>query len=213
MFLSVKKHKELTVILDGDLTEGVHHDAREVITRYMQEQEAIAIDAIDQGLRLAKFKKSDRLYFVDGSGVHADESEDRIAADLGGVPYHEMRTTWPALKLKTPMGEMWVAHKGPSVGEGNNEGNALYNKVRHFIVEELKFGRTPPRFVIFAHRHIKTHRVVELGNYRVDAWILPPNCAKSEYGFSVAPFTVTEVGGLVLNIEDKLTWDWKVRNV
>lgn len=198
-----------TVIFDGDLVEGVHHNNKQITTQYMQEQEQIAIEAIDRVL-----KKDDRVYFVDGSAVHADESEERIARDFSAYPFAPpTRYTWPSLKYKTAIGELWVAHKGPGTGEGANEGNSLRNKVKQLMVEEIKFGRTPPRMVVFAHRHIKTHVQVDLGNYHADAWILPPFCAKSEFGFGVSPFSVTQVGGLVLRISDRLEWEWKVTDV
>jgi hypothetical protein len=209
LFESVKEHTSLTVVFNGDLVEGVHHASKQLTTLYMQEQEQIAIDAIDRALQYADWRISeDLLYFVDGTAVHADESEERIASDFDPVVFCENRRTHPALMLQTPQGGLWVAHKGPGVGEGLNEGNALRNKVKQIYVQCVKTGRKPPRFVVYSHRHIKCHVTVEIGDTVIDAWILPSFCAKSEFGYMVDPFGVTEVGGLVMDM-DASAWKWR----
>jgi len=215
LYKSVQDHKILTLIFNGDLVEGVHHASKQLTTLYMQEQEQIATDAVDRALQFAKWSsKTDKLYFVDGTAVHADESEERIASDFPSVEFCENRKTHPALMLNTPQGGLWVSHKGPGVGEGFNEGNSLRNKIKHIYVTCLKSGRKPPRFVIYSHRHVKCHVTVEMGDSVIDAWILPSFCAKSEFAYTVDPFGKTEIGGLVIDMDDNgFKWRWETRTL
>lgn len=215
-FSSVSGRENLTVIFNGDLVEGVHHSSKQLTTLYMQEQEQIAVDAIDRGLLYCNWgnNNKDELYFIDGTAVHADESEERVAMDFHSTPFCENRRTHPALMLETPQGGLWIAHKGPGVGEGLLEGNMLRNKVKQIYVQCLKSGRKVPRMVIYSHRHVKCHVQVEIGDHIVDAWILPSFCAKSEFGYIVDPFGSTEIGGLVIEMDgNALNWHWEVRRI
>ena len=200
----------LIVIANGDLVEGVHHNNKQIITNYIQEQEEISIDAIDHGLQNMRFDADagDKLIIVSGTPSHVDESEERIARDLGALPYekprneHDGRYTHPALRLIVDGVRVWTAHKLAGAGRGANRGNALRNKAKEFYFEALADGMKPPDYLIGSHFHQRLYSPYVYRSDIVNAFIMPPYKAKDNYTFGISPFGLGDIGLLVIDIEN-----------
>ena len=211
----IRKRRRLVAVFDGDATEGNHHGSKQTITQYTKEHEAIAIDAIDHGLKNMKFGKNDHFYMVAGTASHVEESEERIAADLKPVPFMpapEDRVTrwcWPILPLEVNGVFGLIVHHGPGPGKGALEGNPLRNAVRNMIVGRKMRGKRLPRFVVFAHRHAKQHIVYEHEDIVVDAFILPSFQGKTDWLYSVDPFAINNIGMLSIDIDVDGSFGWR----
>ena len=212
-----RRGKRLVTVFVGDATEGIHHKTRQIVTAYTKEHEDIALDAIDHGLTNMKFgKKDDRFYMIAGTESHVGESEERIAEDLQPVPYMpapEDRVTrwcWPMLPLEVNGVLGLIAHHGPGPGSGANEGNPLRNRLRNIFFTRIGHGMKPPRYVVFGHRHKKQHVQYEYDGHKVDGFILPSFQAKTDYVYSLDPFSIQNIGMLQVHISasGEFEWDW-----
>ena len=73
----------LYAVINGDLTEGIHHGGEQLVTSNTTYQQNIAIQILEPVARAA-----DRLFIVRGSSAHAGGAgrlEEKVAQDLGAV--------------------------------------------------------------------------------------------------------------------------------
>jgi hypothetical protein len=194
--------EQVVWIMNGDAVEGDHHNTPQLVTKYLSHQAYMHIQSVKEARALMGWKKTDRALYVAGTPIHVGEWE-RLAADALRAEFH------PIIKMNTPAGQLWVTHYGASGGRGANAGNALTNRIRDELVTALTHGKTPPRFVVYSHHHTKRHRQIELGNHKVDGWILPSFQYKTSFGYRVAPFEPEHIGGLIMKINRDGTWSYK----
>jgi hypothetical protein len=213
---ALRKGKRLISIFNGDASEGTdHHKNKQYITAYSKEEAAIAQDAIDHGLTTMRHKKDDLFYMVSGTDSHVGEVEEMIAEDLPVKPYSEARNCWPFLPLKVNGVLLFIAHHGPTPGKGANVGNSLRNELRNIYIKRKIGGKEIPRFVIFGHYHSKTHVQYEYDGDVIDGFILPSFQAKTDYVYTIDPFSLTNIGMLSMNITaaGESSWRWHTMEV
>ena len=197
--------EQIVWIMNGDAVEGDHHNTKELVTKYEVNQAYMHIQCVNDFRKIMGWKKTDRMVYTDGTDCHVGEFE-RLASE------HLKAEHYPVVKKKTPAGQLWVAHHGPGAGSGANEGRALGNKARIELVAALANNITPPRFLVYSHFHKKLHAQIEIGDYIVDAFILPSFQYKTKYGHRVAPFEPTNIGGMSLQInrDGSFNYEWHV---
>jgi hypothetical protein len=218
---AIRDDRRLIGVLNGDMVEGDHHQNKQVITTYIQEQEAIAIETIDRGV-LSNMgfdaDSGDMLYMVRGTNSHVGESEERIARDLGAAPYipdsneetADGKYCHPALRLNINGVWIWVTHKIANVGKGANRGNALRNQARNFYFDALRQGIPPPDYLIGSHFHQRLHSPYAYGDHVVNAFVLPPYKGKDDYTFGISPFGLGDLGLLyiIIGADGNHSWSW-----
>jgi predicted phosphodiesterase len=157
--LRARKNKRLIVVVDGDGTEGVHHNSLQVVTRLVEEQISIHIDLMDFFLRTVKFGKHDELYYVKGTECHTGDVEDVIGNDLGAVPTADGLHAWDSLRLTVNGKRIWFTHHGPGSGKGAKKGNAMRVWLSDRFYEAVNEGEDPPHFIVTGHTHDPFYQV------------------------------------------------------
>ena len=221
----MRKDAKLIVVAAGDITEGTHHDNKQVLSNYATDQQQIGIAVIDHALSNMKFKAGDKLFFLRGTNSHGGENEAAIARDFGaeayrkdsgkldrnGEPLKDGMYCHPSLRLNVNGVRMWWAHKLASVGKGANRENALRNYIRNLRLDMYAQNIIPPDYIIGAHFHQRLYVPDAHRDHETKGFILPPYKAKDDYtmeGF--APFGLGDIGLHWVKVFDdgSSNWGW-----
>lgn len=196
-----RKGKRLVVVMLGDLIDGVHHETKELITQYLDEQAEINIELTSRALDAMGFneKKGDILKFVAGTPAHAGEEEEAIAKDFG-VKKRNGRRVQPVLNININGVDCLFFHHGPSKGRGANKGNALRNRLKSLYYDYLDAGKKPPHLIVTADKHEHYYEAVTRGSFMMHGVISPAWQVKTDFVYKVAPESLSNVGGVILEI-------------
>ena len=198
----LRKGKRLIVIKLGDQIDGLHHDTKEIITQYLDEQKEINRELTNQALSLMGFGRDDKMYWVAGTPAHAGEAEEELARDFDCVPYSEERTVWPMLKLEINGTYCMFFHHGANMGRGPNKGNGLRNRLRNIYYEYLDRGERVPRLVITADKHEKGYELLTRnGEILMHGIISPAWQVKTDFVYRIFSEALPNVGGLAIEIK------------
>ena len=200
----LRKGARLVVIHNGDAIEGNHHTTTEIISKRTDEHEGLHIAAMDWALKTAKFGKGDLLYYTRGTDSHVGKSEDRIASDLGAVPfiagtpdqqYKDAKHAWPHLTIRIDDCLFDIGHKGWNPGNRIwTQGNGLNYTARDVYFRCLEYSQPMPRFVIGAQYHQYGRGRFDGEHGTIEVISLPCFQAKSEWAHQAARNKLTHIG-------------------
>ena len=160
--LRSEKDAKLIVTFNGDLVDGIHHDTSELVTDIREEQERIATDCIDAGLKIAGFKDGDVLQFTRGTGTHVGKgSEERIARDFDARPSKKPtqgksdgKFLFDRCKFYANKVLFDIAHEGFGIGtRAWTTENSVLLSLKSMYWESLENGVDLPRYIIRSHLH------------------------------------------------------------
>lgn len=211
----------LLVVVAGDATEGVHHGTTQILTPRLDEQEAMAVAVIEEGLHTAHFNllAGDRLRFCVGTDAHDGDgagSLERIARTVTDADGNG-RVTRDNLQFAINGVRFAVTHK-PGSGPGSRlqtQGNAYQSWLKSLYLARLEQGDPLPRYVLSAHYHQYLQRPVYRANgeLALTGVMLPAWKVADAYIAQAAPFALGTVGMFVVVIAaDGTTRDycWRI---
>lgn len=137
------------LVLNGDLTEGVHHRTTQIVSSDKQDHVSIAIEVLKPLVQDA-----DKTYIVKGTECHTHASEVAVGQALRAEINDETgkhafdRLYLDACGVRT----VFRHHIGTSIRMAL-EATQLSVAMVEETAEAVKNGETPPRIVCAAHRH------------------------------------------------------------
>ena len=192
-----RKGKDLVVVCVGDAIDGVHHDTLQIFTRLVNEQMDVHEELMTCFKKAVGFKATDRLYYVTGTEVHVEDTEDLLAHRLGAVPNGPV-SAFDELYLDVNSRRLWFSHHGRSPGKGANKGNTLRNWLKDVYHEAMQEGIAPPDFVITGHTHnpyYENYVARRDGHYHIIHGLICPSWQqKTRYAYKVAPLVKNKIG-------------------
>ncbi len=197
----------LVVIAHGDLVDGNHFGAAELITDRIDEQERLAVANLSYGLDLAGFDpaRGDELRILSGTPVHVGESgssEERIARQLlehYGAP-HKLDSAVIYQRLRRRICGVLIesAHHGPGPGARHwTRENPLTWKLKSEYLTRLERGESMPRFYLRAHRHQFVSAAPlrnQAGQIICEGFLLPSFTFKNGFAQKVAGDSLPNIG-------------------
>jgi len=204
----LRKGKKLIVIPVGDLVEGLHHDSTQIITMRQDTQEAMAIAVLEEGMKLAGFRRGDQIRFVTGTPAHDGnglQSVERIARAIFETN-DDGRLSSDRLLLRIGGHLFDIAHQ-PGSGTGNRawtHGNPFQAWLKSLYYQALETGQEPPRYVIRAHHHTYLRREAHnmAGETVVTGYILPAWKLKDEFVYRRQAQALSSIGMLALSVHN-----------
>ena len=207
----LRKRKRLIVVVNGDSTDGVHHDMIQIISTNAGDHKNIHIDCMDYALQKAKFNKNkgDLLYYMMGTSSHCGRSNsltNDVAKDLDAVPVPESkdengeyrRFYWQHLPLKINGKVHDFAHEGVPAGRRAwTKENSLRSWIKSNMMENIGRlnGKDMPRVYWRAHRHVHVPSgLVELYGHESEGIILPSFQAKTQYANKKYSTDISDIG-------------------
>lgn len=195
-----RKGKRLVVVKLGDAVDGVHHDTKELITQYLDEQKEINKELTDRALKAMKFGKDDKMFWVAGTPAHAGESEEELAGDFK-ISKRNGRRVQPTLSARINGVDCLFFHHGPNKGKGANKGNALRNRLRDMYYDYRDAGKNPPQLVVTADKHAHWYEAFSRnGQVAIHGIISPAWQVKTDFVYKVVPEALANVGGVIIQI-------------
>lgn len=192
-----RKGKTLWLVHDGDAIDGVHHDTLEIFTRMVNEQMDVHVELMQAFKKMVDFREGDRLYYVTGTQVHVEDTEDLIAQRVGAIPDGPVHV-FDELRLEINGKRVVWVHHGPSAGKGANRGNALRSWLKNIFYDSIAEGQVPPHYVITGHTHDpdwNTYNGRMNGKYhQMQGLICPSWQMKTRYALKVAPVKKNKIG-------------------
>lgn len=147
------------VVINGDTTDGSHHNSTTQISHNLNDQSAIAYQILKPIASSAR-----KLYVIRGTEAHVGPSgveEERLAERLGAVPneegQHARYELWKRVGNKNgPL--CHILHHIGTTGSAAYESSAPQKELIAEFTEAGQTGVQPPDYVIRSHRHryIKT---------------------------------------------------------
>lgn len=150
----VTKKEPYIVVCNGDMIDGVHHNATTQISHNLQDQKNIAVQIMKPILSLPH---CERFYMIRGTEVHTGHTgcdEEAIAKELNAVKTKEGE--YSRYELWIRFGENNLCHFTHHVGTTNSaayESTAIYKELVEAYNECGRWNERPPNCIIRSHRH------------------------------------------------------------
>ena len=208
----LRKKKRLIVVVNGDATDGIHHDMTQIISTNPGDHKNIHIDCMDSALQKVKFNKNkgDLLYYIMGTGSHCGRGNsltNDVAENFDSVPVPESydneqqkyrRYFWEHLPLEINGVIHDYAHEGVNAGRmAWTKENSLRSWIKSNMMENIGRlkGEGIPRVYWRAHRHIHVPSgLIRLYGYESEGIILPSFQAKTQYANKKYSTELSDIG-------------------
>lgn len=188
-----------TVILNGDLIDGVHHKATAVISTSWEIQEKAAVQV------LGPLSRDRRLYVVRGTEAHSDiggQSEERISKAIDATPNEIGEySTWQ-LWLDVDGVVMQFAHHISTTSSAAYESSAPMREMVAGLVEAAQWDRRLPRVFVRSHRHRFIDVPLASPHGRIHSVITPGWQLRTPFTERIDRVRMPHIGGVVFLIED-----------
>lgn len=208
-----------TVVINGDVVEGVHHKATTPISANLEDQAKIAFKVLEPIVE----KCEGRFFMVRGTPAHVGPDaydEEKVARHLKARPNEDGQHARFELWMRVGTGDKsGLAHFNHHIGttsSSHHETSAINAELGTAFVEAGRWGQEPPDVVIRSHRHRCAEvRIPAKKGYAVSfvtaAWQL-----KTPFLFKVAGgrMTLPQIGGSLIRMgeEELHTRHW-VRDI
>lgn len=194
------------IIIGGqDAIDGKHHDTPQLATRLIFEQVQVHVWLMKFFMHKIGFDRTlgDKLYVGAGTECHTEDEEENISAQLGADLLPSGDETFDFLPMDANGKMVWTFHQGAAAGKGLNQGQALYNYMKHTYWSCLEDGRRIPDIVINSHYHRNTYSTFTRNDRTMHGLILPPFQLKTRFGNKVAAAELDGVGIRTIDIDEQ----------
>lgn len=191
-----REHKaELTVVYNGDMTDGDHHNTHQIISRNPDAQSYVAdrVFGVPQALR------PKRLFVVRGTEAHVGSggsTEEALAKFLGAERDVETET-WSRWRLRLQVhGKLLDFQHHGKIGQTPwTKGNVVNANAARIFYEHTIRGERHPDVAIRSHMHQyhDTHDAYPVRVIQTPSWQL-----KTGFVHRVMPESIADVGGVVI---------------
>jgi hypothetical protein len=203
----IKKAKKITLVHNGDVVDGHHHDTNGSIANIKdQEKNAVAIFK-------PLVERFDSLYMVRGTEAHGgigETSTERVAAALGAVVDKDTGdSSRQELWLEDNGVIMQFAHHISSTNSAAYETSAPMRELVAVLIESAQWGRPLPQIVVRSHRHRYTRVPIPTERGDIELVVTPAWQLKTPYFYKIDRTRMPHIGILVILIQEDGTWQIK----
>jgi len=193
-----------SVVVNGDMVEGVHHRATSQISHDLGDQAEIAYRVF----KPISEQCEGRFYMVRGTPAHVGESgvdEEKLAKRLGAIPNAEGQRSRFELWKRCGDGLVHLNHHIGTTSSSQHETSAVNAELAHAFVEAGRWGEEPPDVVCRSHRHRCCEvRIPSRKGYAV-AFVTAAWQLKTPFAYKVAGArqTMPQIGGHLIRAGDE----------
>jgi hypothetical protein len=206
----VTKGEPFDICHNGDVIEGVHHNATTQISQNIKDQLRIAEAAF--GPEVARCKRIGGTYYhIRGTAAHVGQSsvwEDDLADKLGAKPNKEGQHARYDLWKRVGGSDGPLVHLLHHIGTTSSaahESSAVNAELTASYVEAARWHREAPDYVVRSHRHRSI--AVDLNSARGYAAgiVTPAWQGKTPFAWKVPGARISEpqFGGIVIRAGDE----------
>jgi hypothetical protein len=173
------------IIINGDTTDGKHHQSTHQISHNLTDQGNIAEELLEPLLE----KCDGNFYMLRGSDAHSGESgqeEERLAKELGAIPNKQKQYARNELWKKIGKHLIHVLHHIGTTGSNAYESTAVHKELVESYVEASRWGEKPPDIVVRSHRHRYFETMFATARGRGRGVVTPGWQAKTPFAYKIA---------------------------
>lgn len=180
-----------SLLLNGDLIEGVHHGTTQLVTNDPADHAKIALEVL-----APLSERAERVYMVIGTEVHTKTTEHSIAQRLGCVPSPLTRQPChEKLWLRQNGVLIAVSHHIGTTGRQALEATQLSIQLTEDQAQAARIGDPIPQMIVRSHRHVYGYYTDGDGS----ALVLPSWQFLTRHGHKVVPAARQRFGGAILD--------------
>lgn len=201
----VTRGQPWALVLNGDTTDGRHHNSTTQISQNLADQKRLA-----QEILYPMIEKASGVFVIRGTEAHvgpAGENEEQLAESLGAIQNEAGMSSRLELSLRIGGDNGALCHFAHHIGvtgRTHYESSAPMGELGEYYTEAGRWGEEIPDFLIRSHRHrhikieIATHKgygIVEV----TPGWQL-----KTPYLYrSAAKNSIPQFGGIIIRRGDE----------
>jgi hypothetical protein len=199
----VTRHEPFAVVVNGDLTDGRHHNSTTQISQNLSDQRKIARIVFDPIVELCK----GNFYVIRGTEAHtgqSGENEETLAQELGAIPNEFGNYARWDMWLRIGGRLAHITHHISVTGSMHYETTALMKEFGEACAEAGRWNLEAPSFVVRSHRH--RHAEIKVPTSRGDGicvvtpgWQLRTPFVWKGAGRNTSP----QMGGILLRAGDE----------
>lgn len=147
----VTKGEPYILVENGDLIDGVHHEATTQMSHNLEDQAELAYR-----IMRPQVDRAAAYYQTRGTEAHEQKSAveaERLAKRLGAIPNKQGQYARYSLRIRVGNGLVQVAHTIGTASSTGYESSAVQKELEQAFVEAAKGGSEPPNVIIRSHRH------------------------------------------------------------
>lgn len=204
---TVVKGEPYNVVVNGDLIDGVHHQADTPVTQNLKDQKKIAIDLLRP---IADKCNADggRVFVVRGTEAHAGKSaqfEEEIAAAIDAVPDVDGHCARWELWLRVKNQLVHFLHTIGTTGSSAHEASAVNAELIAEFVEAARWQEEPPAVIVRSHRHRNIEVRLPTAKGFATATVTPAWQLKTPFVYRIAGMRLAppQIGGVLIRHGDR----------
>lgn len=192
------------VVMNGDMVEGVHHNATTQISHNIEDQAEIAYQVFSPIVELC----GGLFYMIRGTPSHVGQSgvdEEKLAKRLGAIPNEEGQCARYELWKRVGKGLVHFNHHIGTTSSSHHETSAINAELGAAFVEAGRWGKQCPDVIVRSHRHRCAEiRIPSEKGYAI-SFVTPAWQLKTPFAFKVAGArqTLPQIGGSLIRQGDE----------
>lgn len=205
---TVTKGEPFDICHNGDVIEGVHHNATTQISHNINDQKKIAVAVMAP--EIAKCRKlGGTFYSVRGTGAHVGQSsiyEEEVAELLGAKPNRQGQHSRYDLWKRVGGGVLvHLMHHIGTTGSAAHEASAVNAELTAEYVEAARWKREPPDYIVRSHRHRSIAVDLDSAKGYAAGIVTPAWQGKTPFAWKVAGARISEpqFGGIAIRQGDE----------
>lgn len=141
-------------VWNGDLTEGVHHGAKQLISNQLQDHIDPAVALLSQ----YPVRRATKTYVVKGTECHTGDLEEVVAKNIGAEKNPATgKHTFDILRMKMCGIPISIRHHFPATSRSYLEASQHSIQMGNAIIEAHRNHSEIPRILVGSHRHRPGH--------------------------------------------------------
>ncbi len=207
---TVTRGEPYDICHNGDIIEGVHHNATTQVSHNINDQKKIAVAVMAPEVAKAK-KMGGQFYSIRGTGAHVGQSsiyEEEVAEALGAARDVEGKYStwdlWHRVGGKDGPLVHLLHHIGTS-GSAAHEASAVNAELTAMYMQAARTGQQPPDYVVRSHRHRSIAVDIDSAKGYAAAIVTPAWQGKTPFAWKVAGARISEpqFGGIAIRHGDE----------
>lgn len=201
----VTKGEEYAVVHNGDVIDGMHHNATTQITHNIKDQRLIAESVLRKIIENPKCKA---YFHIRGTEAHVGSSgadEETLARSLGAIPDANGNHARWELWLRLNKSLIHFTHHIGNTNSAAYESTAVYKELVEAYNEAGRWGDVPPSVVARSHRHRQMEiRIPTKEGYGI-ALVSPAWQLKTPFSYrmGLGRASTPQVGGYLIRCGDE----------
>lgn len=199
----VKGCESITLVVNGDLLDGVHHNTVNLLTNSWAMQEKAAVQVM-RTIPAYCPVKIDKTFVVKGTEVHVGpdgESEDRIAEMIGAEPNELGELASYQQWLMVDKVPFQFAHHIGVTSSAAYESSAPMRELVAAMVEAAQWAQPMPRVIVRSHRHRFIPVSIPSIKGRIECVITPGWQLRTPFVERIDRMRMPHIGGVIFLVE------------